>query len=113
MERKSMDRTIEIKKLAKIIRSKNAGPFKITLDIIFQNLESYEKVQKSKILDKKLISNLYGLSNLDDISVVEFDQAAAIKITFPRIIPSGNIGDSDVYGAQQHTPLYTIRIPWN
>jgi hypothetical protein len=98
--------------LAKFLRSKNAGPFKLTLDIFFNNSQDYERVKTSGVINKELISKLYMLKSQDAISIIHFDQAAAIKITFPRRIASGNIGDSDIYGAQQHVPLYEIEIPW-
>ena len=97
--------------LAKVLRSKNSGPFEITLDIIFSNKDDYERVKNSEIINKKLISELYNVS-MDDISVlVNYDQAYAIKITMKRLIGSGTIGDTDVYGAQQHAPLMNIIIP--
>ena len=93
--------------LAKVLRSKNSGPFEITLDIIFSNKDDYERVKNSEIINKKL----YNVS-MDDISVlVNYDQAYAIKITMKRLIDSGTIGDTDVYGAQQHAPLMNIIIP--
>jgi hypothetical protein len=99
--------------LAKFLRSKNAGPFKVTLDVFFRNLQDYKKVKESGAINKGLISQLYNLKNQDDISIIHFDQAAAIKITFSRRIASGNVGDSDIYGAQQHVPLYETEIPWD
>lgn len=45
-----MDRLYE---LAKVIRSKNSGPFKITLDILFDEKSKYEKVKNSGVLTKK------------------------------------------------------------
>ena len=107
-----MAKKIILGELAKFLRSKNAGPFKLTLDVFFNNSEEYKKVKESGVINKGLISKLYGLENQDDVSIINFDQAAAIKITFPRRIASGNIGDSDIYGAQQHVPLYEIEIPW-
>jgi hypothetical protein len=41
----------------------------------------------------------------------EYPPALAWKATFPRRIPSGAVGDTDVYGAQQHAPLLDIDIP--
>lgn len=101
----------KIGEVARIIRSKNAGPFLFTFDLMFDDSETYEKVKKSKVINKRLISELYNLPE-DNISVIEFDPAAAIKITFPRPIPSGGLGDSDICGAQQHAPLYDIEIPF-
>lgn len=108
-----MTKTKRLGQLAKFLRSKNAGPFKLTLDIFFKNSQDYKKVKASGIINKKLISAIYRIDNHDNISINEYDPATAIKISFPRRIPSGNIGDSDTYGAQQHAPLYEIEIPWD
>jgi len=32
------------------------------------------------------------------------------KITLPRDVVSGDVGDRDVYGAQQHAPLLDIEL---
>ena len=106
-----MPQKVILGEMAKFLRSKNAGPFKLTLDVFFNNSQDYERVKESGVINKELISRLYVIENEDDISIIDFDQAAAIKITFPRRIASGNIGDSDIYGAQQHAPLYEIEIP--
>jgi hypothetical protein len=108
-----MAKKVILGELAKFLRSKNAGPFKLTLDVFFHNSEEYKRVRDSGVINKELISKLYRLESQDDISIIHFDQAAAIKITFPRRIASGKIGDSDIYGAQQHVPLYEVEIPWD
>ena len=105
-----MEIGIEIGKLAKVIRSKNAGPFKITFDIIFDDLDTYEKVKRSPVLNKEVVSRLYKLPENSEVSIIHFDPAYAIKITFLRRVPSGNIGDCDIYGAQQHVPLYNLKV---
>lgn len=107
-----MAKKIKLGELAKFLRSKNAGPFKLTLDVFFNNSQDYQKVKESGVINKELISKLYRVEDKNAISIISFDQAAAIKITFPRRIASGNIGDSDIYGAQQHVPLYEIEISW-
>lgn len=107
-----MEKTKDLMELAKIVRSKNAGPFLFTFDILFDNFETYKRVNDSGVINEKLISKLYSLGDNKEISIVAFDAASAIKITFPRPVPSGSVGDSDVYGAQQHVPLYNVKIPW-
>lgn len=42
------------------------------------------------------------------MTIVEFKPAKAIKITIERPYCSGAICESDVYGAQQHAPLFDI-----
>ena len=36
--------TTPLREIAKVIRSKNAGPFEITLDIVFKTKEDFESV---------------------------------------------------------------------
>jgi len=97
--------------LASVIRSKNAGPLLTTIDLLFEDNQTFERVIASEILTPDLIANLYGIS-ADDVKMVSFFAAKAIKITFPRAgSRSGSPGDKDVYGAQQHGPLIDVEIP--
>lgn len=98
--------------LADVIRSKNSGPYELTLDIIFKSKTVYERVKRLGIINAQLIAHLYGIPVDDVIAFVEFDPANAIKATIVRPRGSGDIGDTDVYGAQQHAPLLQIEIPW-
>jgi len=44
------------------------------------------------------------------VQVINYPLGRAIKIVIPRRIMSGDPGDRDVYGAQQHTPLLRLEI---
>ena len=94
--------------LAPVIRSKNAGPYEMTLDIIFRDHDTYEKVKSSGIINGALIARLYGIKETDIEGIFEFDPAMAIKITFRRQLVSGDVGDTDIYGAQQSAPLMSL-----
>jgi len=107
-----MTKEVPIIDLVKVIRSKNAGPFELTFDIIFKNKKIYEKVKKRKIITKELIASLYQITIEKVLYFVEFDPANAIKATIVRPVDSGSIGETDVYGAQQHAPLLDIKIPF-
>jgi hypothetical protein len=99
--------------LAQVLRSKNAGPFLVTVDIMFDRKETFQRVLDSGAVTASTIAPRYGLS-ADDVRVVSYDRAKAIKITLPRLWGSrgaGSAGDRDVYGAQQHAPLLNIDIP--
>ncbi|MCL2368862.1 MAG: DUF4387 domain-containing protein [Oscillospiraceae bacterium] len=93
-----------------IIRSKNAGPYELTFDIIFKTQEWYEKVCQAGVINADLICALYKIPPSDIISIVEFTPAKAIKATIRRPIPSGSLGETDVYGAQQHAPLLDLEF---
>ena len=96
--------------LAKVLRSKNAGPFELTFDILFDQKEIYQKVKNSGKINTQTICKLFNLSEDQVEHIVFFDQALGIKITIFRDISSGTVGDRDVYGAQQHAPLMNIKI---
>jgi hypothetical protein len=102
---------IKLSDLARVLRSKNSGPFELTMDIIFDDAEKYEMVKQSGVIDRDLVRRLYGIPPQDVYHLVFFDPALAIKITIKRPIESGGIGDTDVYGAQQHAPLLDVSIP--
>ena len=50
-----------LRDIAKVIRSKNAGPFEITLDIVFKTKEDFEAVRNSGVITKELVSRLYNV----------------------------------------------------
>ena len=104
---------VKLPELAEVIRSKNAGPYELTLDIIFKSQEIFDRVVEQKVITAKLISELYKIPEDKVISVVEFPPAKAIKATMVRAMACGDIGDTDVYGAQQHAPLLDVEIAWD
>jgi hypothetical protein len=99
--------------LADILRSKNAGPFQITIDLMFNDAASYCRVRDSGVLTPDCIGAAYDIEP-DAVRVIPFDRVRAIKVTMPRRFASNGSGsafDRDVYGAQQHGPLVDLLIP--
>jgi len=78
------------------IRSKNAGPFSLTIDIFCFNKKGYNEVRT--ILSPKMISEIYKISQ-DDISIFFIPKLQIIKITFPRPEIQGSCFDRDLHGA--------------
>ena len=99
----------KLRDIAKVIRSKNAGALQFTMDVMFEDEVTYEKVRDSGELTPRKLAPLYGVTD-NEVAVIPFDVAYAIKITLPRKIPSGSPGDTDIYGAQQHAPLLDIEV---
>lgn len=96
---------VTLKDVARVIRSKNAGPFELTLDVLLKDQEVFEKIRKADIINTKVIARLYKIPEEDVLSIVYFPNALAVKATIVRPLPSGAMGERDVYGAQQHGPL--------
>lgn len=90
-----------------MIRSKNAGPFMLTFDLIFKNAELYRRAKAAKVLTRKSIAKLYGRSE-NEVSVFECDNINAIKFSFPRPIIQGDLADADGYGGQQYVPVLDL-----
>jgi len=106
-------REAPITELASVVRSKNAGPFEVTFDLIFRDEATYRRVKEGGYLTRELVASLYRVP-VDRILVFEFfDAARALKITMARPWPQGSVGERDMHAAQQHAPLLSIRIPWD
>ena len=99
-----------LQELASQIRSKNAGPLRLTLDIFFDDEHAYERVKENGVLTPETVASRYHLDEENVLGIYELDQISAIKITVKRPVPAGDVRDSDVYGAQQHAPLLDVMI---
>ncbi len=96
--------------LAKLIRSKNAGPFVMTIDVMFADEETYEKVKKSGVLNRKLIADTYQISE-NQVQFFEVDNSYAFKASIPRPYFQGDLMDSDSHAGQQYAPFIDIEVP--
>lgn len=95
--------------VAALIRSKNAGPFMLTIDVMFADRETYDLVRQGHCLSAENVGRIYGIS-ADAIRRFESEPALAIKLSFPRPWVSGSVEDRDIYGGQFHSPLVGIRV---
>jgi len=96
--------------LATLVRSKNAGPFYLTFDVMFDDPAVYERVKKAGVLSRSFIAERYGLSE-NEVMFFYVDNALAVKASIPRPIIQGDVGETDSYGGQQFAPLLDIEIP--
>lgn len=95
--------------LAQVVRSKNAGPFTVTIDLVFASEASFREALTSPALTPGRIAGEYGLK-AGQISIHPFERIRTIKVSMPRRTSSGSPGDRDVYGSQQHFPLAALEI---
>jgi Domain of unknown function (DUF4387) len=99
-----------LRDLAAFIRSKNAGPFMLTIDVFFAGPQQCHRVQAAGALTPETVAALYRVDT-GTVKVVHVPQANAIKVSLPRPAPAGEVGERDVAGGQQFAPLLNIRIP--
>lgn len=98
----------ELWQFTKLIRSKNAGPFELTFDIMFKDRDSFKQVLDSGALTVETIAQLYRV-DLHQVRFFRIDKLLAVKVTIPRRVFSGDVRDTDIYGGQFHGPL--VRLP--
>jgi hypothetical protein len=96
--------------LAAMVRSKNAGPFVLTFDILFSDDESYERVKRSGVLSPEMFARLYKTSPAQ-VRFFECDKARAFKFSIPHPTTQGSLGSADLHGGQQFIPLLDVEIP--
>ncbi|ALM81679.1 DUF4387 domain-containing protein [Bordetella sp. N] len=96
---------------AKVIRSKNSGPFDLTFDIMFDADAPYLHVKNSGVINVENVARAFAIPAAEVLVCTPFDAARAFKITIKRPVSSGDLQDRDVYGCQQHVPLTRIQVP--
>jgi hypothetical protein len=84
-----------------LVRSKDAGPFMLTIDFFFADADSYRAFMDAGVFAAARIGALYGV---DPAAVQAYDlpDINALKVSFPRPTISGDFGDTDITGGQQY-----------
>lgn len=101
--------------VADVVRSKNAGPFAITFDVLFRDREAYERVRGADVLNAVAVAQLFGIE-AGDVTVAQWvDAAQGFKATVRRRAlfagDQGGVGERDTFGTQQHAPLMELPVP--
>jgi hypothetical protein len=104
------DKPTSLLELAKVLRSKNSGPFEITFDVLFDDEAVYRRVKESGALRPDDLAKRFKVPVEDVLVCMFFDPARAFKLTLKRNWKQGSIGERDTFGAQQHAPLFDIVI---
>jgi hypothetical protein len=96
--------------LAKFIRSTHDGPAGITVDVIFKDAETYQKVKKLGVLTQETCARLYNLQP-KDVTVYYMDTVSSIKVTLKSPVVSGDPDCCDYAMYQQNAPLLSVDVP--
>jgi len=83
--------------LADSIRSKNAGPFWVTIDIFCSTVDVYSQLA-SNLHTQEIAAALQQPEDL--IKRFDIESLNVIKISLPRPITQGDRLDRDMHGAQ-------------
>ncbi|MEU8218330.1 DUF4387 domain-containing protein [Micromonospora taraxaci] len=96
--------------LALEVRSKNAGPFWVTMELFMRDTAGYAVVADPGFLDAPLIARLYGVP-ADAIRIFRIPALNVVKISFPRPVAQGSLRDRDIHAGQHHVPLAMLPLP--
>lgn len=86
----------ELGSLVSKVRSKNAGPFWLTIDVFCGDSATYDRVSAS--LKDEIVARLYGV---DRQLLKRFDIPSlnVVKFSVPRPVVQGRRTDRDMHGA--------------
>lgn len=90
---------------AKYVRSKNAGPFWMTIDIFCDDDDSYDKIKNSDKLTAERLREVYGVPMVEKYAL---DDLRVVKFSMPRPHPQGSPKDADMHAGQQYIRILDI-----
>ncbi len=98
----------ELAAIAEKIRSKNAGPFWLTIDIFCGSPEAYAQIREG--LDSAVIARMLD-TPLQTLKRFDIEDLNVVKISVPRPQVQGTVEDRDMHGAAAAAMLAEVEIP--
>jgi hypothetical protein len=105
-----MPEHLTVADLALEVRSKNAGPFWVTLEVFLRDAAGYAVVAAPGFLDAAVIAGLYGVA-AETVQIFRIPELNVVKISFPRPVVQGGLHDRDIHAGQHHVPLALLPLP--
>ena len=98
-----------LREVSRYVRSKNAGPFWVTIDIYFSNPESFDRYHDSPALGADIFAAAFGV---DAAKVKRFPVKAldVLKVSYPREAPQGGVVERDMHRGQQYVRLLDLEL---
>jgi hypothetical protein len=89
------------------IRSKNAGPFWVTMEAFMKDDAGY--AMASGLITEATIAELYAVP-ATSVMIFRIPTLNVVKISFPRPVPQASLRDRDVHAGQHHVPLASLPV---
>ena len=91
------------------IRSKNAGPFWISVDLFFCDREAFDRYAGAKELQPQHLAPLFGVRP-EQVGCYPVPDLAVLKISYPRRDPQGGMIERDLHGGQQYVRIVDLEL---
>jgi hypothetical protein len=101
--------TTTVGDIAALVRSKNAGPFWLTLDVFCDTDRAYDAVAAPGVITAERIADIYG-ADPDSVRIFRLPDLRVVKVSLPRPTIQGSIADRDMHAGQQHVPLARLAL---
>jgi hypothetical protein len=98
-----------VKQVCRHVRSKNAGPFWVTIDLFFDGPENYRRYADSPALGPELIQRLYG-ADPSHVTKYPVPKLHMVKISYARTSVQGGEVERDMHCGQQYVRLLDIEL---
>lgn len=93
--------------VCRYVRSKNAGPFWVTIDLFFDGPEAYQRHSDDPAISADAVAALYGVK-IQEVRRFKIDTLNVVKISIPRSQPQGGVLERDMHSGQQFVPMLDI-----
>ncbi|MFF5989461.1 DUF4387 family protein [Prauserella flavalba] len=101
---------MQLSEVAAVIRSKNAGPFCVTIDLFFDTREDYDRARASRLLTPAGVAEAYGVDESTVKGVHWDERVLAAKVSVLRWSSSSDPFCTDYFGAHLHHPLASSEL---
>ena len=99
----------KVKDVCHYVRSKNAGPFWITVDLFFDGEENYDRYHKSPEISSAAMASIYGV-DVAQVKQYAVDNLWVLKTSYPRGSSQGGIMERDMHGGQKYVRLLDLEL---
>ncbi len=95
--------------VCRYIRSKNAGPFWITVDLFFADRKAFDRHSADPALSAEALALALGAEPAS-VRRFELPELAVLKFSYPRLHPQGGVIERDMHGGQYFADLLDLEI---
>lgn len=98
-----------LKQVCHHIRSKNAGPYWVTIDLFFDGAENFRKYSESPVLGPALLQRLFG-ADPKQVKRFPVPSLSMVKISYARTSAQGGEVERDMHCGQQYVRLLDVEL---
>lgn len=99
----------KVSEICRHVRSKVAGPFWVTIDLMFDDQENFDRYSRSPQLSAESVAKVYGVDP-ETVSLFPIPSLKVLKISYPRPVPQGGVEERDLHSGQQYAYLLDVEL---